>query len=435
MTQPSGNSATFSTNAAQALPAGGEQAALTPLGAVTGAAMGSPTSAAITDNVGGGDAPDGTIAEIADIAIATAGGNTYADAATNTAVNALIDDIANACEELIAEHANNVLDVAVMKTDLDKHVTDVTAARVITNAALLMLQGHGIMAGGTQLKREDALVVDKTGRGLFGDLDSTAIADIAAATSGTVGALSGGAITDSSGGTNNATISVQTDLALSTSDTYTDAAVNTAVNAWTTEASNAVKSLSTAINAQRVDIAACKAELNKSKTDGATLKTPHDLLLDRLEAHGLKSGGTAPTIQNAIFVDRNENRMVGARGSSVTAPAAVTAAAVTATNVIVVDTAIAGGDTPDGTAGAIVDINLATGNSYTDAAVNSAVNAAVDDAANALEEIAAEVILMNADVADCIAQCNAVRVDYTANRTFLVGAVDALELIGLLADN
>lgn len=409
--------------------------ALSALGAVTAAAMQSPTSAAITDNVGGSAAVNSTIEEVEDIALSTAGGNTYADAATNTAVNALIDDIANACEELIAEHANNVLDVAVMKTDLDKHVTDVTAQRVITNAALAMLQGHGLMAGGTQIKKEDAKVVDKTGRGMIGNRDATVIADIAAATSGTVGALSGAAVTDSSGGTNNATISVQTDLALSTSDTYTDSAVNTAVNAWTTEASNAIAGLATAINAQRVDINACKVELNKSKTDGATLKTPHDLLLDRLQGHGLKATGTQPTIDHAVFADRSGYLQIAAQGAAITAPAAVTAAAVTATNVIVVDTSIGGADTPDGTAGDIPDIALATGDSYTDAAVNTAVNAAVDDAANALEEIAAEVILMNADVADCILQCNAIRTDYTANRSFLVAAVDGLELLGLLANN
>ena len=70
------------------------------------------TAAALTDNSGGSASPGGTIAAIADIAISTSGGNTYADAATNTAVNAVVDDIANAVEELADQINKLVVDQA-----------------------------------------------------------------------------------------------------------------------------------------------------------------------------------------------------------------------------------------------------------------------------------------------------------------------------------
>ena len=57
--------------------------------------------AALTDNSGGSATPGGTIAEIANIALST--GDAYTDAAVNTAVNAVVDDCANAVEELSAK--------------------------------------------------------------------------------------------------------------------------------------------------------------------------------------------------------------------------------------------------------------------------------------------------------------------------------------------
>ncbi len=64
------------------------------------------TAAALTDNSGGADTPDGTISEIADIALST--GDTYTDGAVNTAVNAVVDDCANAVEEC-ADQINKVI--------------------------------------------------------------------------------------------------------------------------------------------------------------------------------------------------------------------------------------------------------------------------------------------------------------------------------------
>lgn len=56
---------------------------------------------ALTDNAGGSASPTDTIAEIADIALSTS--DTYTDAAVNAAVNAVVDDCANAIEVLAAK--------------------------------------------------------------------------------------------------------------------------------------------------------------------------------------------------------------------------------------------------------------------------------------------------------------------------------------------
>jgi len=63
------------------------------------------TAAALTDN-SGGEAADGTIAEIADIALSTS--DTYTDSAVNTAVNAAVDDASNAVKEL-SDQINKVI--------------------------------------------------------------------------------------------------------------------------------------------------------------------------------------------------------------------------------------------------------------------------------------------------------------------------------------
>ena len=83
----------------------------------------SPTADALTDNSGGSDTPDNTIGEIADISVA--GGNDPTDAQINTAVNAVVDDVANAIEE-IADVVNELLtDHAALPS-----LTDVNALRV-----------------------------------------------------------------------------------------------------------------------------------------------------------------------------------------------------------------------------------------------------------------------------------------------------------------
>lgn len=64
------------------------------------------------------------------------------------------------------------------------------------------------------------------------------------------------ALTDNSGGTANDTIAVIADIALSTSDTYTDAAVNAAVNTALGAIKNDVADLAAKVNAI---IAALKA--------------------------------------------------------------------------------------------------------------------------------------------------------------------------------
>ena len=73
-----------------------------------------------------------------------------------------------------------------------------------------------------------------------------------------------------------------------------------------------------------------------------------------------------------------------------------------------------GGDTPDGTIGEIVNINLSTSNTYTDSAVNGAVNAVVDDAANAIEECAAQINNLIADQADTAQIVNSIIDDLQA---------------------
>ena len=89
------------------------------------------TAAALTDNSGGSASPGGTIAAIADIAISTSGGNTYADAATNTAVNALVDDAANAIEECAAQINNLVADQADTAQIVNSIIDDLQALGLV----------------------------------------------------------------------------------------------------------------------------------------------------------------------------------------------------------------------------------------------------------------------------------------------------------------
>lgn len=88
------------------------------------------TSAALTDNSGGSDTPDGTIAEIANIALSTS--NTYTDAAVNAAVNAVVDDCANAIEECADQINKLVADVASLHASLSSVIAKLEAAGIIS---------------------------------------------------------------------------------------------------------------------------------------------------------------------------------------------------------------------------------------------------------------------------------------------------------------
>lgn len=64
------------------------------------------------------------------------------------------------------------------------------------------------------------------------------------------------ALTDNGGGTADGTVQVMSHIALSTSDTYSDAAVNTAVNAFVDAVANNMKEVTTELAKVRVDVAA-----------------------------------------------------------------------------------------------------------------------------------------------------------------------------------
>jgi hypothetical protein len=64
------------------------------------------TAATLTDNSGGADTPDGTIAVIADGVLSTS--DTYTDAAVLVTVDAIVDDCANAVEEC-ADQINKLI--------------------------------------------------------------------------------------------------------------------------------------------------------------------------------------------------------------------------------------------------------------------------------------------------------------------------------------
>lgn len=86
------------------------------------------TAAALTDN-SGGEAADGTIAEIADIALSTS--DTYTDAAVNSAVNAAVEDISNAVKELSDQINKLIADQADTAAFLNQLVDDLQAVDMI----------------------------------------------------------------------------------------------------------------------------------------------------------------------------------------------------------------------------------------------------------------------------------------------------------------
>lgn len=100
--------------------------------ASTVAAAASVTAAALTDNSGGSDTPDGTIGQIADIALSTS--DTYSDSAVNTAVNAVVDDCANAIEECAAQINALVADVTELQTQLNALIAALKAANLVASS-------------------------------------------------------------------------------------------------------------------------------------------------------------------------------------------------------------------------------------------------------------------------------------------------------------
>lgn len=442
MTQPKPFDCLLTDDANVPLPQMGTTQAGKALGAITVAAMGAATATALVDNAGGSAAVNSTIEEIEDIAITTAGGNTYADAATNTAINAAVDDIANALEELIAEINKNVLDVAILKTDLDKSVTDVTAKRVITEGLHSAFEVHGLLTSNTSTRNKNIparnrfymKLADRKGRGMIGEQVSTAPADMSANTAGAIGALGGGAITDSGGGVAaDATLADIPDVTLATS--YLDSDINTLVNATIQLWSDAVKELSDQINKQRVDIALCKTSMNASRTAMAGEITPSDALIVRMQGHGLIVDGTQPAAARCHFADSTGKQQLGPRLTSVTAAGANAAIAVPGTTGALTNSDESG-EAVDSTVAAIADIALSTSDTYgTGTTVNAAINAVIDDIANAVKELVTEANLGQADVADAVTQANALRLDVNEEIAAINAMIEVMEINGLIADN
>ncbi len=86
------------------------------------------TAAALTDNTSGA-APDGTIADVANIALSTA--DTYTDTAVNNAVNAVVSDVKDAIGELADQ--------------INKLVSDQADTASFVNAVVDDLQRQGIL--------------------------------------------------------------------------------------------------------------------------------------------------------------------------------------------------------------------------------------------------------------------------------------------------
>lgn len=91
------------------------------------------TAATVTGSLTG--TPDGVLADVADIALSTAGGNTYTDAAVNTAVNTAILAVNLQLEELQVALNEVIADNAARKLVADKNFKEVQA-ELVTQRAL-----------------------------------------------------------------------------------------------------------------------------------------------------------------------------------------------------------------------------------------------------------------------------------------------------------
>lgn len=101
------------------------------------------TGATITGTITG--TPNGAMADITALALSTAGGNTYADAGTNTEVNAKIT-LFNAEQEELQAGLNEILaDITSMHTQLTALVADITEGRTQLAALIAALKSAGLM--------------------------------------------------------------------------------------------------------------------------------------------------------------------------------------------------------------------------------------------------------------------------------------------------
>jgi hypothetical protein len=101
-------------------------------------------------------------------------------------------------------------------------------------------------------------------------------------------------LTDSTGGVANDTLEDLGTLALSTSNTYTDAAVNTAVNAILAKVENCLADLAAKVNAVIANVNGLKAVV----VDGTT--TAADLFLNFLIDDGDQDGGGTLSVTGTI---------------------------------------------------------------------------------------------------------------------------------------
>ncbi|MEQ1862906.1 MAG: hypothetical protein ABMA13_23540 [Chthoniobacteraceae bacterium] len=95
--------------------------------ALTAAAPDVATAATVTGSLTG--TTDGVLADVADIAISTSGGNTYADSAVNTAVNAAILSANLQLKELQTALNEVVADNVSLRTQLTAAVADMVAVQ------------------------------------------------------------------------------------------------------------------------------------------------------------------------------------------------------------------------------------------------------------------------------------------------------------------
>lgn len=109
----------------------------------TSAAPPALTGAEITGTITG--TPNGAMADITALALSTSGGNTYADAGTNTAVNAKITLFNAEQEELQVGLNENLADTTEIRTQVAALVVDIAAVRTSLNALIVSLQNAHVI--------------------------------------------------------------------------------------------------------------------------------------------------------------------------------------------------------------------------------------------------------------------------------------------------
>jgi hypothetical protein len=99
----------------------------------------------ITDNSGGTDPGDHTIAAISSLDIDSSGGNTYADATVEAAVDAVTTEIANAIALIAASYNSLKDDTEALETSLEDAIDDIQANNAAIDLILAALEGAGIL--------------------------------------------------------------------------------------------------------------------------------------------------------------------------------------------------------------------------------------------------------------------------------------------------